>query len=127
MFEAKLYQEAEQIIAAAKSIQVTSPLLHIEGKICGVKQKNSEAITLFEQAIAQNFTLDLALDLANVCIVNSDYEKALHYISQAELREQHHQLLLAYKSTCWRLQGDERFQWLVDYDKFVKRYQISNT
>ncbi|WP_181902229.1 tetratricopeptide repeat protein [Thalassotalea euphylliae] len=125
MFDAKLYQEAEQIIDTAKAIQVTSPLLHTEGKIRGVKQQNSEAIALFEQAIAQNFTLDLALDLVNVCIVNADYEKALYYIAQAELREPYHQLLLAYKSTCWRLQADDRYQWLVDYDKFVKPYQIS--
>ncbi|REL36162.1 tetratricopeptide repeat protein [Thalassotalea euphylliae] len=124
MFEAKQYDNAEQIINSAKQVQITSQLLHTEGKIYAVREDNAKAVALLEQAIDKHFYMDLALDLINVCIVNADYQKALHYIAQAELREPNHQLLIAYKSTCWRLIGDERYHWLIDYDKFVKPYRI---
>ena len=124
MFEAKQYDNAEQIVGNAKQIEVTSQLLHTEGKIFAVREDHKQAVSTLEQAIEKHFYMDLALDLINLCIVNADYQKALYFIEQAELREPNHQLLIAYKSTCWRLVGDERYQWLMDYDKFVKPYGI---
>ena len=125
MFDAKQYQKAEQLINQALALQPNARLLHTLGKIKGFAQENIEATKLFEQAIAQDFYMDLALDLINVAILSGDYEKALHYIAQAELREPNHQLLIAYKSTCWRLTNDERHDWLINYDKFVKPYELA--
>ncbi|WP_448210939.1 tetratricopeptide repeat protein [Colwellia sp. MEBiC06753] len=125
LFAAKQYELAEQVIKQSLSQEKSSPkLLHVLGKIHGVRNENEQALSLFEQAISAEFQLDIALDLINVAIVEADYQKALYYIEQAALREPNNQLLIAYQSTCWRLIGDGRHDWLLDYDKFVKPYQL---
>ncbi|NMP33366.1 tetratricopeptide repeat protein [Thalassotalea sp. M1531] len=125
IFSAGDYENAERIIKGVQGDEYDSRLLHTLGKIEAVRGQNKEAVCLFEQSLLQGFNLDTALDLINLAIVEADYDKALYFIEQAELREPLNQLLLAYKGTCWRLTNDERHYWLNDYERFVRPYQLA--
>lgn len=63
-------------------------------------------------------------DLARMMISSGDYANALRHIDAAIERAPLDQGTLAFRSLCWRLQGDPREALINDYDKFVKAYSI---
>lgn len=48
-----------------------------------------------------------------------DYEKALGHLAAAEEQTPNDQEMWAYRGLCWRLMGDERYEWLNDFDRYV--------
>jgi len=79
---------------------------------------------LIESSLISQYKLSNALDLIELLIIDFDYEKALFHIGHAEKFAPKNQLLIAYKSTCWRLTSDHRYEWLIDYQNHIKTYDI---
>lgn len=115
---------AEVALERALNIDSTPKLLKAKAILLSRKQDNRAAIFYFEASLDKQFDIDVALDLISLLIVEFEYEKASKLIQQAELIAPLHQLLIAYKATLWRLTNDERYEWLIDYQRFVAPYQI---
>ena len=60
------------------------------------------------------------IDMANYLIREQDFKGALEHLDVAEKSKPYDQEMWAYKGICWRLSGDEKEQWLNDYDNFVQ-------
>lgn len=67
---------------------------------------------------------DLALDHAQLAIVQGDYRLALRLLEQVERVAPDNQLMWACRGTCWRLLGDPRADWLNDTARFVRTASI---
>jgi len=107
--------QASKVIDEALKLDKTPELLHLKGKLVASKGELKLAISLIESSLNNQYKLSNALDLIELLIIDIDYSKALHHISYAEKIEPNNQLLIAYKSICWRLTSDHRYEWLIDY------------
>lgn len=116
--------QATKVIDEALKLDTTPELLHLKGKLVASKGDLKLAISLIESSLNKNYKLSNALDLIELLIIDIDYSKALHHISHAEKIEPNNQLLIAYKSICWRLTSDHRYEWLIDYQKHIQTYEI---
>jgi len=117
-------EEAQHIVEQALKIDETPALLHISGKITASNGDIKGGIEVIEKSLQQRYSLDVALDLIELLIIEYQYEKALSFIKQAELVEPFNQLIIALKSLCWRLTSDERYKWLIDYQQYVQAFEI---
>ena len=117
-------EEALHIVEQALKIDETPSVLHMFGKIIASKGDIEGGIKAIEKALAQHYCIDVVSDLIELLIIKSQYEKALHYIKQAEIVEPLNQLLIAYKSLCWRLTNDQRYEWLIDYQQYIQAFEI---
>ncbi len=54
------------------------------------------------------------MDLASIFIKRGDYHDALARLDDIAVRLPNNQEIWAYKGLCWRLLGDDRFNWLYD-------------
>lgn len=115
---------AETALERAFKFERTPNLLKARAILSSRQNDNQAAIGFFEASLEKQFDIDVALDLISVLIVEYEYDKALALIKRAEVIAPLHQLLIAYKATLWRLTGDDRYEWLIDYQKFVAPYQI---
>ncbi|WP_286266076.1 2OG-Fe(II) oxygenase family protein [Thalassotalea atypica] len=115
---------AQVALTSALSIEKTPKLLKTKGILLAQEKNNSAAIEAFEQSLNMSFKVDVALDLIGILIVEYEYERAQELVAKVEKIAPYNQLLIAYKSLCWRLVGDDRYQWLIDYQRFVRGYQI---
>ena len=116
--------QATKVIDEALKLDTTPELLHLKGKLVASKGDLKLAISLIESSLNKNYKLSNALDLIELLIIDIDYSKALHHISYAEKIEPNNQLLIAYKSICWRLTSDHRYEWLIDYQTHIRTYEI---
>ncbi|MEW6981790.1 2OG-Fe(II) oxygenase family protein [Colwelliaceae bacterium 6471] len=116
--------EASVILEKSLTIDKTPSLMYLKGKISVLQNKLTDGIQAFESSLSMHYDLAVALDFIELLIFDFQYEKALQYINQAELVAPFNQLLIAYKSTCWRLMNDERYEWLIDYQNHIKGYDI---
>lgn len=64
------------------------------------------------------------INIANLGIKTEDYEGAASYLAQALEIEPHNQEVWAYQGLIWRLTNDARHDWLNDYDKLLKAYEL---
>jgi tetratricopeptide (TPR) repeat protein len=117
-------QHAKIVVEDALLVASSPDLLHLKGKLLASTGEIKTAITLIESALTQHYKLASALDLIELLIIDFQYEKALSYIAQAEKIAPQNQLLIAHKSICWRLTGDERYDWLIDYQQHIGVYEI---
>jgi tetratricopeptide (TPR) repeat protein len=117
-------ENAKIVVDEALKLEKTPDLLHLKGKLVASGGDIKAAISLIESSLLQHYKLSNALDLIELLIRNFDYEQALVQISYAEKIAPKNQLLIAYKSTCWRLTNDERYHWLIDYKKHIQTYDI---
>ena len=124
LLDAQFLPETEQALNEAFKLGNSPELLNTQGRLHAIRNENHKAIENFEKALAMHFSMDVALDLINMAIVECQYERALEIIAQAEIREPFNQLLIAYKGTCWRLMSDDRYEWLIDYQNFIAPYQL---
>ena len=116
--------QADKVIEDALKLDRTPDLLHLKGKLLASNGELKLAISLIESSLNNQYKLSNALDLIELLIIGSDYSKALHHINFAEKIEPNNQLLIAYKSICWRLTSDHRYEWLIDYQKHIQTYEI---
>ncbi len=60
------------------------------------------------------------MDAARALIFIERYDEALTHLDVVEGFTSNDQEVLAYQGLCWRLMGDERHEWLNDYQRFVR-------
>ena len=116
--------QALKVVEDALVIKKNPNLLHFKGKLLASHGEVKASIVLIETSLTTSYSLLKALDLIELLIIDFQYEKALHYISYAETIAPRNQLLIAHKSLCWRLTHDERYEWLIDYQKYIGVYDI---
>jgi Tfp pilus assembly protein PilF len=64
------------------------------------------------------------VDCANIQIVKERYDRAADHLTRGLEIYPHNQELWAYQGLVWRLTGDDRHDWLNDYDKLLKVYEL---
>ncbi|HKJ16539.1 MAG TPA: tetratricopeptide repeat protein [Xanthomonadales bacterium] len=79
---------------------------------------------LFEALQADPDNRTFLIDCANIDIINERYERAEKHLDHALRIYPYNQELWAYKGIVWRLTGDERHEWLNDYDRLLKVYEL---
>lgn len=83
------------------------------------------AIDLYETAMKLDpDNASICLDASKHMLQLGDYDGALGYLDVADRLEPNNQRLWAYKSLCWRMQGDTQHEWLNNYDILTKAYVI---
>jgi tetratricopeptide (TPR) repeat protein len=124
LISAGQFEQAKKILKQALSISETPQLLALQGRIAANVNQQSQSIDAFERSLKQHYDINVALDLIKILIMVGDYSKAQTYIAQAELIAPMNQLLIAYKGLCWQLTEDERYEWLIDYQRYIVAYDI---
>jgi tetratricopeptide (TPR) repeat protein len=94
--------------------------LHALGVLVMGDGEIGEAEKLFDQAIAQHpDATRYRIDKANILIRRGDYSEALRHLEHAGRSSPLDQEIWAYRGLCWRLQGDARAEWLMNYDQLI--------
>ncbi len=78
----------------------------------------------FEALQAEPDNRRFLVDCANIDIVNERYDRAEENLDHALEIYPYNQELWAYKGIVWRLTGDERHEWLNNYDQLLKVYEL---
>jgi len=118
------FNSAREIVEAALEIDRTPQLLHARGKLYANQLDYNNARFSFEQALAGDFSNDIAQDLARLHIVEGSYQTALKLLEQMQQHIPHDQLNWALKGLCWRLLDDRRYEWLIDYERHIRAYPL---
>lgn len=99
-------------------------------KHAGLYQKTARLHSFSGQADLANSFYDSALaiepdntgirlDAGKLMLEMGEYNRAHKHLDAAENHEPDNQRLWAYRSLCWRMQNDERHEWLNDYDQLI--------
>ena len=99
-------------------------LLFLKGQIEADQGHFEAAQYTFEQGLKHSYDKDAGQDLVKVLIILKDYSKAQKVLALLFQAEQNCQLTWALQSLVWRLTSDHRYQWLNNYDQFVKSYVL---
>ena len=79
----------------------------------------------FEKALSFDENRKSTLvNYAQFLIQETEYTHALKQLELAGHNDPNNQEIWAYKGLCWQLMGDERAEWLNNFDQFVKAAQI---
>ena len=112
-------ETAQHQLDQALSIETTAALLHVQGRLAANQLDYSRAQIAFTKALGQAFDLRTAQDLVRVHIIQANYDLAQAVIDRLFLYVPLNQLTWALQGLCWRLLGDERYQWLIDYENHI--------
>lgn len=122
LVQAAREDEAEQAIRKAMDdLGEHHSFLHTLGSLAAHAGDNESTKSYFRDAIRLAPEVPrYRIDMANRLIREGDYSGAMDHLDVAEKYIPDNQELWAYKGICWRLQGDDRYHWLNDYDRFVQ-------
>ncbi len=115
---------ARELISIGLAQSTTPELLYLRAKLHAQDGDYSAARQGFEQSLQQRFSIDSAHDLIKLHILTGEYELASGVIDRALTVDSDQQLTWALQGLCWRLTGDERYHWLIDYDRYVQSYTL---
>ena len=120
-----LDQAVATLKGAIKQIGHTPYLSHGLGSLMARKGELEEALPLIDKALDQNPTnLRFILDRASLDIRMGHADKCQSLISRALIIQPYNQETWAYQGIIWRLQKNDKYKWLYDYDKFLKSYEL---
>ena len=110
---------------AISKIGETAFLAHGLGALLARKDELEQALPLFERALEMNpKNLRFILDRVSLAIKMGDENTCQGLIDRALAIQPYNQETWAYQGVIWRLQRDERYSWLYDYDVFLKSYDL---
>lgn len=115
---------ARVLIDTALRRDSTPELLYLRGKLRAQDKDYDRARSDLEKSLEQRFSIDPAHDLVKLHIISGEYELASGRLASALAVEPDHQLSWALQSLCWRLTGDARYAWLIDYERFVRSFTL---
>ncbi|MFK8020972.1 MAG: tetratricopeptide repeat protein [Pseudomonadales bacterium] len=118
------FDAAQQLAQDSLKISRHPDLLYAQGKLFANELNYTRARECFQQALQQASNLDCAQDLMKLHILQADYQAALELINSSQQEHPHDQLNWALKGLCWRLLGDERYEWLLDYNTHIRAYAL---
>jgi Flp pilus assembly protein TadD len=117
-------EAAQQQLSDALLIETTAALLHAQGRLAANRLAYNEAELAFTRALGQAFNLTIAQDLVRLYISQAKYELAQRVIDRVLVFAPENQLSWALQSLCWRLTGDERYEWLNDYQRHIQAFSL---
>lgn len=113
--------EAKQVVTdAISAVGEDAGLLHSLGILFMRTGQSDDGLKYLDKAI--KLEPDVArfrIDKANFLIKATDYKAALSHLDRAGKTAPLNQEVWAYKGLCWRLMGDDRAEWLNDYNALV--------
>ncbi|MFT4825288.1 MAG: tetratricopeptide (TPR) repeat protein [Halioglobus sp.] len=99
-------------------------LYQAQGKLFANELDYPRARDSLQKSLSLAYSLDTAQDLSKIHILEGNYDQAEQLLSVAQQREPDDQLSWALKGLCWRLSDDLRYQWLIDYEKYIQVYVL---
>lgn len=103
----------------------TAFLSHGLGALLVRKGELEQALPFFKRALEIDpKNLRFILDRVSLAIKMGDEDTCQGLIDRALAIQPHNQETWAYQGVIWRLQRDERYSWLYDYDVFLKSYDL---
>ncbi|MFT5709400.1 MAG: tetratricopeptide (TPR) repeat protein [Halioglobus sp.] len=99
-------------------------LYHAQGKLFANDLDYPRARDSLQKSLARTYKLEAAQDLGKIHILEGNYDQALKLLNTAQQRAPDDQLSWALKGLCWRLLGDSRYPWLIDYQKHIRAYSL---
>jgi len=125
LFKAGLLSNALDVLNdAIRAFGRTPELLALEGGILAEQQQYVKASAALSSSLELHFEQDVARQLVKLNIIESRYGKAQSTLDQLMKQFPDCQLNWAYQSLIWRLTNDERHDWLMNYDEFIKIYKL---
>lgn len=122
-------QQIEQTVHVAEQALEKFPqsheLLSIYGQALADLGRNEDARELLQNSISIKFSKDAAYALAKLLIIEGDYIEAQDIVNQLLEVNKDCQLTWALQSLVWRLTDNPKYQWLCDYDQFVKPHMLT--
>ncbi|MBB3169186.1 2OG-Fe(II) oxygenase family protein [Simiduia aestuariiviva] len=102
----------------------TSPLIYgAESRV--VENSNRlDAIYRLEKALSIEFHLQLAQELIQLYLKEYRIKEASNLVARCLKESPLNQLSWALQGLVWRLNGDERYQWLNNYSNFIKKFKF---
>ncbi|MEP6359907.1 MAG: tetratricopeptide repeat protein [Halioglobus sp.] len=128
--KAKLLIHCQDFLAAGEALNMarihgSSPALHqLAGQLLANQGRFPEAAAEFEKALGDDFLIDIVHDLVRTRIAVGDYQKAEALLQQCIDNEPDNQLNWGLISLCWRLMGDPRYDWLINYERDVQVFTL---
>lgn len=94
-----------------------------------VQKLKLEQYDLAEQLLNEALQADpdnlrFLVDYANMLITTERYDRAQEHLDRALKLQPYNQEVWAYHGVVWRLTGDERHDWLNDYDTLLREYEL---
>ena len=117
---------AADVLLEALSRSGRDPHLVQGFAVMKIRQKDYELgeQMLLEALQADPDNLRCLVDIANLLITTERYEKATEHLERALKVQPHNQEVWAYMGVVWRLTGDERHDWLNDYETLLRVYEL---
>lgn len=112
-------ERAQSQIDEALAIETTPALLHAKGRLAANRQDYEGARGAFSKALGRLYDAAIAQDLARLQILQADYAGAQREIDRLLAFAPNDQLSWALQALNWRLTGDERYRWLIDYQEHI--------
>ena len=111
--------------AGITRIGKTAFLQHGIGALYVRQKKFDQALNLFERALELDpSNLRFLLDRVGLSIRMGDEAPCQPLIDRGLLLEPFNQETWAYQGLIWRLQGNPNYEWLFNYDQFLKSYTL---
>ena len=115
----------ETLKNAISKVGDTAFLSHGLGALLVRKGELEQALPFFERALEIDpKNLRFILDRVSLAIKMDDEDTCQVLIDRALAIQPYNQETWAYQGVIWRLQRDERYSWLYDYDVFLKSYDL---
>lgn len=99
-------------------------LLFLTGQIEADQGHYDAAKNAFEEGLKHNFDKDAGQNLVKVLIVLEELSEGQKILNQLFQLDQNCQLTWALQGLVWRLDKDQRYSWLNNYQKLVKPYLL---
>ena len=125
LFRAAQVETAREVVdEAIHKFSNSYELLALKGQIYADLQQYDVAQTALKQSLKYRFTKDAAQPLVKLNILQGEYQNAQKVLDELFNEDENCQLTWALQSLLWRLTEDDRYQWLNDYDNYVKVYTL---
>lgn len=118
------FEEAYRVASAFDKHLQHPAIAGQRARILATGNRFAEAIDILQAALNKGFDFELAQSLAKTLVVQGDYSQAETILDQAQSRNNNDQLNWALRSLCWRLQNDERYAWLIDYQRYIQPFEL---
>lgn len=117
-------QAYEQISNAFNQFGAAPDLLALEGRLLAEQGELDDALQRFKLGLEAGFSEELCKQMTKLCLITERYIEAQEQVSMLLKNKPDCQLSWAYQSLVWRLTGNAKYHWLMDYDRFVRPYNL---
>ena len=120
LINSQRYDEARDLVDRTMHATQTPELLRASGELYANDGDYVQARQNFEASLKLAPSTEVTQDLVKLMLIKADYDAALPLLDSLLVIQPNNQLNWALTGTAWRLLGDERYQWLIDYNRDVQ-------